>query len=449
MTRLSALVAGLLPLALACAEQPLPVAATPSPAAEPASPPPRELAAPTVPDRAVSRALAAAMLARNLPSQGAFASRRVSRREMDRVVREQVLNELPPNALAYEEAEQKLLGVVGAREDYRELVLGMLGAQVAGLYVPRQKALYVVDDDRSGTTTDDAHTVLVHEIVHAIQDEHFDLGGRVRWREDGSDAIAAVHALGEGDATLAMLLEKSRGEAIPDTFFEAFATLMRDGNRQMVGDRVPRAVADALVDPYIEGLRFARERYAAGGWSAVDEAWRDPPSTTEQLLHTAKYATREAPVAMSRASVGPKGFTELSSGVVGELDLRSWLSAFLDLGDARTLASGWGQGRVELFGRDEERAARLRILWDADAKGHASRTEKLLDRAFRERFGRAVRVASFTCFERPDLGPLALRADAEGLVVLAGPSRLGANVGTSAASCRAFEPWAKRAAHAR
>jgi hypothetical protein len=445
--RVAALLAAALPFVAACVQAPLPSAAAP-PAPEARAPVAREVARPAA-DRAVERALASAIAARNLSSRGAFASRRVSRTEMDRVVRDQVVHELPPDALAHEEAQQKLLGVVDPREDYRELVLGMLGSQVAGLYVPREKALYVVDDDRAGSTTDDEHTVLVHEIVHAIQDEHFDLGARVRWREDGSDAVAAVHALGEGDATLAMLLEKSRGEAIPDAFFEGFATLMRDGNRQMVGDRVPRAVADALVDPYIEGLRFVRERYAAGGWGAVDDAWRDPPSTTEQLLHPAKYAAREAPIAMSRASVGPKGFEILTAGVVGELDLRDWLSAFVDLGEARALASGWGEGRAELFGREEERAVRLRILWDSDAKSHAARTEKLLSRAFKERFGRPGRIASFTCFDRPELGPLALRSDGEGLVVLAGPARLGAKTSATQARCADLTSWAKRATRAR
>jgi hypothetical protein len=400
-------------------------------------------------DRSVARALAAAMIARNLPSNGAFASRRVSRAEMDRVVREQVVRELPTDALAQEEAQQKLLGAVDARDDYRELVLGMLGSQVAGLYVPREKALYVVDDDRAGSTTDDEHTVLVHEIVHAIQDEHFDLGARVRWREDGGDEVAAVHALGEGDATLAMFLEKSRGEALPDSFFESFTTLMIEGNRQLVGDRVPRALADALVAPYVEGLRFVRHRYAIGGWAAVDAAWRSPPTTTEQLLHPAKYEAREAALPMGRESVGPAGFETLTSGVVGELDLREWLAGYVATEDARALAGGWGQGRSELFGRGEERAVRLRIRWDYDARPHAARSAKSLERALEARLGRGRRVAGFVCFDRADLGPLALRAEGADLVVLAGPARLTPKEGTGTSRCSALAPWARRAMRTR
>lgn len=368
---------------------------------------------------------------------------------MERVVREQVVHELPPNAFEYEEVEQKLLGAIDAREDYRELVLGMLGSQVAGLYVPREKALYIVEEHGTAVAADDEHTILVHEIVHAMQDEHFDLGARVRWREDGTDSVAAVHALGEGDATLAMLLEKSRGEPIPDAFFESFETLLREGNRRVIGDRAPRALADALVEPYIEGLRFVRDRYATGGWDAVDAAWRDPPITTEQLLHPAKYVAREPPLPMSRVSVGPHGFVELTSGIVGELDLRDWLATYVELGEARTYAKGWGQGRTELFGRGDEHALRLRILWDSDSRDHAVRTAKSLAVALEKRFGRPRRVRSFTCFERRDLGPLALRADDSGLVVLAGPARLAPHIGTSDARCRDLDAWAKRTTLAR
>ena len=212
-------------------------------------------------EASVAKALDAAQEARRLSSNGRFASRRVDRAEMDRVVRAQVAREVPASVLANEEAQEKLLSVIDPDENYLELVLGMLGSQVAGLYVPQEKALYVVDDAAATGGANSERTVLVHEIVHALQDEHFSLGDRVAWRPEGSDETAAMHALGEGDATLAMLLDTSRGEAIPGSFVDGFTTLMRESNRKMVGERVPTAVADALVDPYVEGLHFVWSLY--------------------------------------------------------------------------------------------------------------------------------------------------------------------------------------------
>ncbi len=396
---------------------------------------------------AVLVALDAATQARGLATRGAFASRRVSREEMERVVREQVERELPPDALAHEEAQQKLLSIVARGDDYRAMVLGMLGSQIAGLYVPRDKALYVVDDGSAKAGSAEERTVLVHEIVHAIQDEHFDLGARVRWREGGSDETAAIHALGEGDATLAMLLDTSRGEPIPKSFVDGFTSLMRESNRRMVGDRVPPALADALVDPYVEGMRFVWSLYDRGGWDAVNAAWRAPPATTEQLLHPEKFARREAPIALAGDAAAPAGFTVLSQGPVGELDLRDWLAAFLPFEEAGALAAGWGNGRVALFGRGAERALHVRVRWDEDARGNAAKAARSLARSLGGRYGAAAkRVGAFACVERADVGPIAFASTARELVVLAGPATLDGPVPAAPpATCASQRPWAARA----
>ena len=47
---------------------------------------------------------------------------------------------------------------------------------------------------------------------------------------------------------------------------------------------------------FVNALRrrsLAKRGVAGGGWDAVDEAWRSPPTTTEQLLHMAKYDAHE------------------------------------------------------------------------------------------------------------------------------------------------------------
>jgi len=395
------------------------------------------------------KALAAAMIARALPSTGAFASRHVTRSEMDDVVRAQVQRELPPDALEHEEQQEKLLSVIDPSEHYADLVLGMLGSQVAGLYIPREKALYVVDDGAASEGSSEEHTVLVHEIVHAIQDEHFDLGRRVAWRADASDETAAMHALGEGDATLAMLLDTSRGEEIPTTFIDGFTTIMRESNRRMVGERVPTAVADALVDPYVEGLRFVWSLYQRGGWAAVDAAWRDPPRTTEQLLHPEKYAQREAPVALRAEAVGPESFKIIDANTIGELEVRDWLSAFVDFDVAQAIARGWGNGRVELFGRDRERALRLRVRWDSDATAHATQAYARVGAALEKRFGKARRSGPFRCVERPGVGPLSWQVTRGELVVLAGPAIFDETGVRTVSTCTAMRPWAQRAKAAR
>lgn len=92
------------------------------------------------------------------------------------------------------------LGVVPASFDYEELAR-VDGLAAGWFYDPKQKAMFLARDlppaERSAT--------LAHELVHALQDQHYDLEKRLKFREDSGDEQSAIHALAEGDATSAML----------------------------------------------------------------------------------------------------------------------------------------------------------------------------------------------------------------------------------------------------
>ena len=51
---------------------------------------------------------------------------------------------------------------------------------------------------------DEAEATLAHELVHALQDQRWDLESRSRYRPGDGDRSEAVSALAEGDATSAM-----------------------------------------------------------------------------------------------------------------------------------------------------------------------------------------------------------------------------------------------------
>src|SRR5262249_31662498 len=69
-----------------------------------------------------------------------------------------------------------------------------------GYYSPKEKRLYLYDD-LSGAYE---KGVLIHEMVHALQDQHFGLQ-QLHQGAFGSDAELALAALVEGDATFTMI----------------------------------------------------------------------------------------------------------------------------------------------------------------------------------------------------------------------------------------------------
>ena len=50
-----------------------------------------------------------------------------------------------------------------------------------------------------------ADATLAHELVHALQDQYYDLGPRLSYQPEANDRESAVQALAEGDATSAMM----------------------------------------------------------------------------------------------------------------------------------------------------------------------------------------------------------------------------------------------------
>src|SRR5262249_3735339 len=118
------------------------------------------------------------------------------------------------------------LGLLPAELDVRSLLLRLMGEQVVGYYDAEAKHLVVRDDvmrafgrgddmnAEEGSELSEARIVLVHELVHALQDQHLNLFENIHATRD-TDADNAFHALVEGDATLAMIGYALERENIP------------------------------------------------------------------------------------------------------------------------------------------------------------------------------------------------------------------------------------------
>ena len=111
------------------------------------------------------------------------------------------------NPQALVDANERLLkglGLLPQDANLGDLYVKLLGEQVAGLYSPDDKQLYVVS--RSGKLGPTEKTTFAHEYTHALQDQNFDLGSlKLDEVGEGDKGIAGL-SLVEGDATLVMSL---------------------------------------------------------------------------------------------------------------------------------------------------------------------------------------------------------------------------------------------------
>src|SRR5260370_19077368 len=154
---------------------------------------------------------------------------RVSEPELRREVVAEFREDLPPGRLAEVELGLKAFGLIPETMDLGTYVPELLSSQIAGFYDPHRKSLAVVDRPggllgrEAGAQLGAEMTrkmedgLLVHELTHAIQDQHFDLD-RLADPDPLSDAGIARLALVEGDATLVMMDDLIRAplEEVPE-----------------------------------------------------------------------------------------------------------------------------------------------------------------------------------------------------------------------------------------
>jgi hypothetical protein len=112
----------------------------------------------------------------------------------------------------------------------------------------------------------------------------------------------------------------------------------------------------SLLAPYVDGLAFTNYLRRRGGFAAVDEAWRAPPASTEQLLHPEKFLAKELPLSVALPPA-PANFPELQArfhDVMGEQTLRLLFEEWLPARTAAAAAADWGGDRLSVFS-DEAR----------------------------------------------------------------------------------------------
>lgn len=259
----------------------------------------------------------------------------------------------PERARRYRDA-YAALGVFPPDLDYVETMLRLQTDALAGIYSPRRKTLYVLDtlSDAEPGANPGQSVIVVHELVHALQHQHFpetiDLLVSLR-RQD--DVLGAVSAVLEGDATFTMLAVGAQPGA-PDARTERMAERVRDSmlaeaarpDGPMAG--APRLLRESLIFSYAWGTPLAARRFAAAGNAGLDEALRDPPLSTLRVLvpsDTDPVEFVRLPEAELASRVAARGCTLGDDNVAGALTLRVLFEEYAR--DASTdidaLVRGW------------------------------------------------------------------------------------------------------------
>jgi hypothetical protein len=295
------------------------------------------------------------------------------------------------------EAVYTQVGLLPPGTKLRASIEQLYEAEGAAFYDPRKKRLVVSSHPMDTPVSlkmvaflagrDFAgEMVVAHELTHAIQDQYWGIPTDPDPIANAQgDCRLAHRALLEGDATLAGFGQIMGGGPSAG----AIRTIEHELTKlpAELADKhpdVPAALLATLAVQYQAGPAFVGRALADGGWHAVDLLYDDPPASTEQILHPARYyETRDAPVAIrlgGTEALVRDGWMPVVEDTLGEVSVRVIAERSLPRERATAVAEGWGGDRLRVLARGDEMVIVWMTAWDTpdDADDWATAIPMLL-----------------------------------------------------------------------
>lgn len=394
--------------------------------------------------RAVAKMLTKVSEMRGVAATRAVPGVKLAREQLAARVKQKALREYPAEALRREGMILQLMRFAPPGFDYMAEMMRLLEARLEGFYEPKNGTMYLASELKGL----EAQATLAHELVHALQDMSWDLKSRSTYRPGKGDETLALACLAEGDATSLMmdyLLAPQTAVTVQD---DVMRDLMEAGMATADLKTVPHVLKTSLVAPYVEGLAFVNALRRKSGWDGVNDAWRRPPTSTEQILHVDKWESSEAPLAVPAPTAGAlgAGWKRDDEDTLGELGLALDYEEWVDHDTARAAASGWGGDRAAVFTKGDEIALAVHARFDEGkpkADALAERAWTRLAPGLQKKLGApALSDKAAICFERADTGPLLFARKERELVMIAGPARTGKVAWSSSSTCATARKWA-------
>ncbi|WP_256296367.1 Hvo_1808 family surface protein [Haloarchaeobius salinus] len=296
-------------------------------------------------------------------------------------------------------AELEALFVVGETTDAGEAEEATREASVQGYYDTQQDRIVVISDSDTPRL---AELTLGHELVHAYQ-----FRGPLRQtrvpQNISQDGVVALRALIEGDANFAERRYEARCGEEWDCLRRSDWTDESSGDGADDGSGDDDAAADRAGPnlgiylqsyfPYAAGESMVADVYERAGWDGVAELYREPPLSSEQVIHWGPDPDEPEAVSVpDRSSDDWERVTagERSGRTLGEASLATMFAytlyddrdgslvtreAFLrqdgpgpELTYDLAPSAGWGGDRLYAYRNGDETGYVWRIEWDSNAE---------------------------------------------------------------------------------
>lgn len=304
-----------------------------------------------------------------LEAEAVPVARRASSETLRAYLLERLEAEYPGESLARVELAYRTFGLIPDTLDLRAFLVELLLEQAMGYYDPVRDVLFVRDD----APAEMLEAVIVHELVHALQDQVTDLDSLVHAVPE-NDRRTAIQSAMEGHAMAAMMAyqlsdmmgSRVSAEDLPEVGPELAGALASAAAYPQLA-RAPAIIREPLLFAYLGGARYVQRLWRRRpGHPPPFGEWL--PESTEQIMHTEKLlVSRDSPLRFA-VDAAATGWQVEYARDLGELELRIYLEEHLGASEAVTeAAAGWDGDAYAVLSSGDDLALVWYSAWDTEA----------------------------------------------------------------------------------
>lgn len=265
-------------------------------------------------------------------------------------------------------------------------------SSIMGFYRPSTKYLYIFPS-KAGKKT---WGLRVHESIHALQDQWFDLG-QLHKKGTTDDGDFALTSLIEGEAVYLMMKVLGMGGSMKKMLYgkggkpgasphgKSPHGKSPHGGGKKAGEKEAKPdyfkLRTLLI--YRKGAQFIKHLVDKKGWKGVSQAFQNPPTTSSEILHPERFLQGFKAEKVSLPKTG-KNWKVIDKGDFGEFRFFILLRLH-DLPEKRAykLAESWRGDAFELIRSPVDKNTYKLIYhsaWENEKK--ATRIMKVLEKIF-------------------------------------------------------------------
>jgi hypothetical protein len=267
---------------------------------------------------------------------------RIRRADLKAFFAKRLKEAVRPEETQLTELSLKKLGLVPQNFDLARTTIDLLSEQAAAFYDYERRKLVMLEGSNGALE----QMALVHELAHALADQHFRIGRFMKSGPHEDETMLARQAVVEGQAQWLMseYMARQMGQSLLKSpgLVNLLSSAADATGQYPVYDQAPLYLRESLVFPYAAGMKFQQAVVVELGMEGFGRVFDQPPATSRQVLHPDLYLRGAAEVVELEAPDIParkKQWKALVGGTMGEFDHQVLLKLYAP--DEVALAAEW------------------------------------------------------------------------------------------------------------